>query len=331
MAEERAVTGNASVDWRSPDAVKELGKDLYHEVQRDKATIFAAAAAYHTVFAIPPLITLIVLGAALLDRVSNVDVVGNLREVISERAPADTQDLLNTVVDNAVANVSGSGLSIGILTTAAIALWSGSNAIGSYITAFNQAYDVREGRPFVKKKLVSFMLTVMLVLFINLAFALLVFGQRIGRWIADLIGAGSAFDEVWNLARWPFAIAAIALFLAILYYLGPNVDQSFRWISPGSVAGTILWLIATAAFGIYLRFSDPGSAYGVVGSLLVLLFFLYITAIVFILGAEINAILAKRYDAEMQHQLATKPEAEEKARREAREFRRRRESAQGTS
>lgn len=330
MAETKHVTGNAAVDWRSPAAVKELGTDLYREVGKDKATTLAAAVAYHTVFAIPALLTLLVLGAALVDRVSDIDVTGRLRTQITERAPADTQDLLNSVVDNAIAEVGGGGISLGILLTAGIALWSGSNAIGSFITAFNQAYDVKEGRPFVRKKLLTIGLTLLLVVFVNVAFALLVFGERIGSWLADQIGAGSAFDLFWNILRWPAAIAAIAIFLALLYYLGPNVSQSFSWISPGSVMATIGWLIATAGFGIYLRFSDPGSAYGAVGSLLVLVFFLYVTALVFILGAEINAILAKRYDEETQRDLESKPEAEPEARQEAAEFRRRRQSATGT-
>jgi membrane protein len=97
------------------------------------------------------------------------------------------------------------------------------------------------------------------------------------------------------------------------------VEQSFRWISPGSVLATVLWLAATAAVGIYLTFSNPGSAYGVVGSVLVLLFFLYITGIVFLLGVELNALLGKRYDPKTIRDLATSPEAKPEARALAQE------------
>lgn len=310
--------GQVPMDWRSWTAIKKLGKELYGEVKEDRVTTLAAAFAYHTIFAIPPLIILTVTVAALLNQVTDIRVADNLRDLIRDRAPADTRDLLNSIVDNAIAKVSGGGASFGTLTTALLALWSGSNAVGSLIESFNRAYDIEEGRPFVKKKMLTLGLTLLLALFINLAFALLVFGERIGQWVADQAGLGSAFDVAWNLSRWPIAIAAIAAILAILYYMGPNVEQTFRWVSPGSILATVLWLAATVGFGIYLRFSNPGSAYGFVGSVLVLLFFLYVTGIVFLLGAELNALIGRRYDPATADDLATRDEVQPEARAEAR-------------
>jgi len=304
------------MNWRSTDDVKALGKDLYGEVKQDKVTTLAAAFAYFTVFAIPALIILSVTIAAWINKATNVQVTENLRQYIDEQAPASTQDLLNSIVDNAIAKVGG-GASVGAIVAALIALWSGSAAVSALIEAFNIAYGVEDSRSLLRKKGVTLGLTLLLVFFINLAFVLLVFGRRIGEWIADKAGLGTAFDVTWNLLRWPVAIAALGLILALLYYAGPDVEQSFRWISPGSVLATVLWLLATAVVGIYLTFSNPGSAYGVVGSVLVLLFFLYITGIVFILGAELNAVLGRRYDPKTVHDLATKPEAEPAARRQA--------------
>lgn len=302
------------MNWRSWPAVKKLGKEFYGEVKEDRVTTLAAAFAYHTIFAIPALIILTVTVAALLNQITDIRVVENLRELIQDRAPADTRVLLNSIVDNAIAKVDGGGASLGTLFTAVLALWSGSNAVGSLIESFNRAYDVEEGRPFLKKKVVTLVLTLLLALFVNLAFVLLVFGQRIGQWLADQAGLGSAFDIVWNLLRWPVAIAAVGLILAVLYYAGPNVEQSFRWASPGSILATVLWLLATAGFGLYLQFSNPGSAYGLVGSVLVLLFFLYMTGIVFLLGAELNALLGRRYDPATAEDLATRPDVEPETR-----------------
>jgi len=309
------------MDWRSVASIKTLGKELYREVKEDKVTTLAAAFAYHTVFAIPALLILIVTVAAMVNQATDVQVAENLRDLIQDRAPADTRELLNGMVDNAIAEAGG-GVSLGLLVTALLALWSGSNAVGSLIEAFNQAYGVEEGRPFVKKKLLTLGLTLLLAMFINLAFVLLVFGERIGSWIADRAGLGSAFDVLWNLARWPVAIAAVAVILAVLYYAGPNVEQSFKWASPGSIVATVLWLLATAGFGLYLQISNPGSAYGLVGSVLVLLFFLYMTGIVFLLGAELNALLGRRYDPATIDDLATKPEAEPDVRAEAKQAQR---------
>ncbi len=310
--------GRGPMNWRSAGAMRTLGKNLFAEVKEDKITTLAAAFAYHTVFAIPALLILTVTIAALVNQATEIRVAEQVRDVIRDHAPANTKDLLNSIVDNAIAKVGGGGASLGTLLTALLALWSGSNAVGALIDSFNRAYDVEESRPFLKKKLLTLGLTLLLALFVNVAFVLLVFGQRIGHWIADQAGLGSAFDVLWNLARWPVAIAAIALMLAVLYYAGPNVEQSFRWASPGSILATVLWLLATAGFGLYLRFSNPGSAYGLVGSVLVLLFFLYMTGIVFLLGAELNALLAQQYDPETIRDLATKPEAEPEARAAAR-------------
>lgn len=313
-----AVSAPPPVNWRSRADIVRVGKELFAEFKKDNVTSLAAAFAYHTVFSIPALLILMVSVAALVNLTTDTDVTGNLKDLIAERAPGDTRQLLNGIVDTAVAKTSGGGATVGVAFTSLLALWSGSNAVSALIDAFNRAYGVEESRKWVRKKALTLGLTLVLAIFINLAFALLIFGERIGSWIADRAGLGSVFDIAWNLSRWPVAIAAIALLLTLLYYAGPNVEQSFRWVSAGSILSTILWLVTTAGFGIYLRFSNPGSAYGAVGSVLVLLFFLYVTGIVFLLGAELNALLAKRYDPATITDLAANPNVDVETRHEAR-------------
>lgn len=295
-ANRSAASHDARFSWRSSKDIRALGKTLFARIKKDKITTLAAAFAYNTVFAIPALIILTITVAAVTDHATSIQVTPRLRSLISDRAPGDTQALLNSIVTSAVAKVGGGAASIGLAVTAVIALWSGSNAIAALIESFNRAYGVEETRSWIKMKLVTLGLTLLLAIFINLAFVLLVFGQRIGHWIADRAGLGSAFDVTWNILRWPAAIAAVGLILSVLYYGGPNVKQPFRWVSSGAILATILWLIATAGLSIYLRFSNPGSAYGAVGSVLVLLFFLYVTGIIFLLGAELNAVIDKQFD-----------------------------------
>jgi membrane protein len=271
--------------------LKDLGKRTAKKIGSDQITSLSGAFAYHWTFSLPPLILLTVLIAALINKVTTVPVVENLRDLINRRAPSDTREMLLKLVDNAVAQVGGNTASIGAVFTALLALWAASNAIGILITGFNRAYDVEEDRSFIKKKAIQLGLTLLLVLFVNIAFALLVFGQQIGQWLAGWIGLGSQFDTIWGIARWPGAIIGIMLMLAVLYWAGPNVDQPFRWVSIGSVIATLAWLALVAGFGLYLSVSNPGSAYGVLGSVIVLLFFLNLTGIIFFLGAEINAIL----------------------------------------
>jgi membrane protein len=276
---------------RAGRALKERSKELYQCAKRDEITTLAAAVAFFTAFAIPPLIILTVIFAAVLDRATSIPVVEHLRTMIADHAPASTQQLLNDLVDRAIVKAGGGALSFGLIVTALIALWSGSNAVASMMRAFNRAYDVTESRSMVKQKLTSFGLTLVVAVGVNLAFVLLVFGRRIGQAIADRAGLGRFFDLVWNILRWPVAIAAILGLLALLFHFGPDVEQPFRWISPGTILSAILWLIATLGFSLYLSIANPGSGYGALGSVVVLLFYLYISAITFLLGVEVNAIL----------------------------------------
>ncbi len=288
--------------------LKELGKRTFSEFKDDEVTEMAAGVAYHAIFAIPPMIIFVVTLAALVGQITSVDVAGMLRDSINESAPADTRELLTGLVDSAIADVSGGVASFGVILSALIALWSGSNGISTIIRAFNRAYDVDEDRSFIKKKAVSIGLTVLMGVLVILAFVLFVFGQQIGSWSAEQLGLGSIFELVWNILRWPLAVSFIVFLLAVLYYLGPNIDQSFHWISPGSVVATLLWVAVVFGFKIYVTYSNPGSAYGAVGGVVVLLFFLYLTAIVFLVGAEVNAVLQRRYDEKTIRDLQENPD-----------------------
>ncbi len=288
-------------DPRTEDvrSVRVVGKRFITEFQRDDLPGQAAEVAYHLIFAVPPLIILVVMAAALLNQYSHLAVVSSLHGFVDNHAPSSTIPVLDSVIDNAVGKVGGGAASIGAATTALIALWSGSNAVSSFMKAFNRAYDVDEARPFIKKKLLALGLTLALIVVIVLTFALFIFGRQIGVWIADKVGLGSAFSLAWSIGRWPAGVILVMLLLTFLYYLGPNVEQSFRWISVGSIAATLLWILAFFGFKLYLALSNPGSTYGAFGGLVVFLFFLYVTSLIFIIGAEINATLENKFDKRM--------------------------------
>lgn len=263
---------------------------LVHKIKHDDVFGMSAGIAYHWIFAIPPVLIVLVMSGALLDQVTDADVVGQLRTQINDRAPADTASVLSRLVDNAVAEVDGGTASLGVLIAALLAIWSGANAMGALIKAFNKALRIEEHRSFVHMRKVAIGLTLLLVGIMNGAFVLLVYGRRIGSWIAGEIGAGRAFEIVWGVIQWPLAILGIVVALSLLYTIGPNIDKPLKWVTPGSVAATVLWLLLVLGFGVYLRFADPGSAYGVLGGVIVLLFFLYLTAAVVLIGLEIDAV-----------------------------------------
>jgi membrane protein len=270
-----------------------LARKTWAKVAEDELMLLAMGFAYLWLFAIPALLILIVMMAALVNNATDVPVVENLRTMIHDRAPVETRQLLLDQVDSAVAKVGGSLASIGALTTAVIAIWSSSSAMGLLLNGFNRAYEVKETRSMAHRRALTIGLTILIVVSTNAAFGLLVYGERVGQWISGRLGLGEVFDAVWSIARWPIAIFGIMLVLAILYWCGPNVRQSFRWVSPCSIVATLLWLGIVAGFGLYLTLANPGSTWGVLGSVIVLLVFLNFSGIAFFLGAEVNAVIFK--------------------------------------
>lgn len=273
-----------------------IGKELVGEITDDDVPGLAAEVAYHAIFSIPALIVVLISLAAVIDNATDVGLAERLRDTIAESAPESTQDILTALVDNAIDQVGGGAASIGLVTALLIALWAGSNAVGVLVKAFNRAYDATEERSFPKMKAAAVFLTIMMGLIVNLALALWVFGGQIGSWLAREFSMGSTFDWAWNLSRIPVGILVIVFMLGLLYYFGPTVDQEFRWVLPGAVFSTVAWGILVFGFSIYLRFASPGSAYGALSGLIVFLFFLYLTAMIFLAGAEFNAVLARRFD-----------------------------------
>jgi len=298
---------------------KAVGKEVVHEFSDDDVTGMAAQAAYQIVFSLPPLLIFFAALSGLVARYTGVDVFAQLLSLAQEGLPASVYDTVEIILGGIQDQSSAGLLSFGFV----LAIWSASGALNTMISLFNRAYDVADSRGFVKKRLLSIGLTIGLAVLVIGAFVLFVFGQRIGLWIANSAGLGNTFTLVWNIVRWPAIVIFMMLALAILYWAGPAIQQTFRWISPGAIFATLLWLVATFGFSLYLNFSDPGSAYGILGGLVVLLLFLYVSSIVLLLGCEVNAVIDKRYDPKVIRDKAAHPERQEDpemAQRRAREL-----------
>lgn len=279
-------------------------RELVSEFQDDDVPGMAAEVAYHAIFSIPPVMIIFITLAAVLDKFGDVNLADRMRDLVNSDAPESTREILVALIENAVEQVDGGLASVGLATSLLIALWAGSNGVAALIKAFNRAYDTGEQRSFAKKRIVAIALTIALGLIVNLAFLLWVFGGQIGNWMARQFGMGSTFEVFWSISRWPLGATIIILMLMLLYYIAPNVDQTARWVVPGAVLSAALWLVLVLGFSIYLRFASPGSAYGALSGVIVFLFFLYLTSLVFILGAEFNAVLARRHDQVMIEDLA---------------------------
>ena len=284
---------------------KEVGRATIKEFSQDDCAGLAAESAYHILFSIFPLAIFGASMSAIVNSIFGLDLFGKIMSALTSRLPRDAATALSGPLAKVLSNQSGGLLSFGII----IALFSGSAAVSTFIKALNRAYDVEETRPFWRRKGTEILLTLFVGMVAAAAFIFIVFGGKLGDAIAKHIGAGHIFTIVWNILRWPLILAFISLALAVLYWIGPNIKQKFTWISPGAIVATIAWVVAIGVFGLYVsKFGNYNKTYGTLGGIIVLLLVFYISSLVIIFGAELNAELAKRYDPATIKDIAAHPE-----------------------
>jgi membrane protein len=157
--------------------------------------------------------------------------------------------------------------------------------------AANTVWEVEEGRPVWKTIPLRVAVTaVMLVLLTVSALAVVITGP-LAKTVGDIVGLGDAAVSAWDIAKWPVLILIVAFTIALLYYATPNVKHpKFQWVSPGSLLAVLLWIVASALFAFYVaNFGSYNKTYGALGGVIVFLTWLWITNIVILFGAELNA------------------------------------------
>ena len=263
--------------------LKELLRRVIAEVQDDNCAGYAAALAYYFLFALFPFFLFLTALLGYLPIPNLMDqIMGSLAQVMPEEALSLVQDNVGSLVSQQ----RGGLLSFGILA----ALWTSSSAITAISDALNHAYDVEEGRPFWKLRGMAILLTMGLSIFLILSIVLLMFGPQIGGWLADFVGLGKAFEIAWNILRWPVILVLVITAIAAIYYFAPDVEQSWKWITPGSVFAVVLWILISLGFSYYVNnFGSYDETYGTIGAIIVLLTWMYVSGFVILVGGEINA------------------------------------------
>jgi membrane protein len=264
-------------------SVKDLARRVVHEVQEDDCFGRAAQLAYYFLFALFPFFLVLI---TLLGYLPVPNLMDRLMEMLAQMLPGEALQLVQDNLHELVTSQRGGLLSFGILA----ALWTPSSAITAIMDSLNRAYDVQEGRPFWKVRGLAILLTIGLSLFIIVSLVLLTFGPQIGGWIADQVGLGRVFQIAWNVLRWPVIVGLIILAMALIYYLAPDVEQRWQWITPGSVVAVLGWLAASLGFSFYVNnFGSYNATYGSIGTVIVLLTWMYVSGFFVLVGGEINA------------------------------------------
>jgi membrane protein len=273
--------------WRfTPREWLSVFKRSFKSFLADDAMGLSAQVAFSSLLAFFPAVVFLV---GLLDLIGAYDA---LRDFLAPIAPGDVLETIETLQEDTSKSTSVVAFVVG----AAGAIWAASGAMNAVIKAVNRAYDRVETRPFWKSRMIAIVLVVLTGVVLAGLLLLIVFGGPLGTAIADKAGLGGAFELLWSVLRWPIAFLAILLFFALTYYLAPNVDvRSWKWLTPGSLVGSVMWLALSGLFALYTSFSDSYSkTYGALASGIVLLLWLNYSAFALLFGAELNSELDRQ-------------------------------------
>jgi membrane protein len=289
-----AASGPTKLPRRTLPAV---GRRVWREARSDGLTHWAAALTYYGILSIFPALLALVSVLGMIGSSATQPLIDNVTTV----APGPAKDIAIGALEELQSSGSEAGLTFALGLAAA--LWAASGYVGAFMQASNAIYDVEEGRPIWKTVPLRILITVVtLVLLAVVAVAVTVTGPLADR-AGDLLGLGSAAVAVWDIAKWPVLILVVAFLFAILYWASPNVEHPGpRWVTPGGLIAVLLWIVASAGFALYVaNFSSYNETYGSLGGVIVFLVWLWLSNLVLLVGAEINAELERQREIEHGH------------------------------
>jgi membrane protein len=264
-------------------------KRTFKQFNRDNLTDWAAALTYYAVLSLFPGIIVLtaILGLLGPDKIQTV--IDNVNQLV----PGQGKD----IIVGAIKELTGSRSLAGPLAILGLlgALWSASGYIGAFMRASNAIYGMPEGRPIWKIVPLRVALTIGIVVLLALCALGVVATGSVARRAGDLIGLGSTGILVWEIAKWPVIAVLVSVAFALLYWVGPNVRQpGFKWLTPGGLLAVVLWVLASAGFALYIaNFGSYNKTYGSLAGVIVFLVWLWISNLAILLGAELDAELAR--------------------------------------
>lgn len=257
----------------------------------DNGPMLASALAYSAFFAIPSTLLVVV---GLFTLIAGPDTITTLMQHFKHVMPAQATELLGSSLKRLDAHPAQSA----VLTVVGLilALWSTTGAMGSYMTAVNLAYERKDSRSFVRRRIVALQLVAILCVAFVLVAVLLMFGPQVEKLIASHAGgARGVVNWLWWIVQWPILVGGLFSAFAGLLYLGPDVAREWRWVTPGAVVTTVFWLAASGLFAVYTAmFGSYNKTWGALSAVIVMLTWLWLAGVALLFGAEIDAEVERR-------------------------------------
>jgi membrane protein len=264
-------------------------KRTVKEFREDNLTDWAAALTYYAVLAIFPALIVLISVLGLIGESATQPLIDNLSEV----APGPAKEIFTDAIENIQGSQGAAGVlfAIGLL----VAIWSASGYISAFMRASNAIYEIEEGRPIWKTLPVRVGLTVLLMVLTAVSAIGVAVSGGLAEEIGNLIGVGDTAVTIWSIAKWPVLLLLVSFMFAVLYWAAPNVKQpAFRWITPGGLLAVIGWVLASLAFAFYVaNFGSYNKTYGALAGPIIFLVWLWISNVMILLGAELNAELER--------------------------------------
>jgi membrane protein len=279
-----------------PFVVADL-KAAFERFRSDEMSDHAAALTYYSLMSLFPAL---LFGVAVLGVFGQASLIADTADYLKTAgAPEETVEAVTRALDSAQSQRSTAitALVIGLV----LALNSASGAFAAVGRALNRAWRVDEGRGFVRRKLNDLLWTLVVIVLVLITFVLIFLGGGLASDVLGLLGLGETAADVWRIARWPAAVLSAMLVYAVVYYAAPNVEvRRFQWITPGAVFGVLTWILASGLFFVYVsNFSSYSATYGAFAAIVILLVWLWLTNVVMLFGAELNAAIDVRRSPEL--------------------------------
>ncbi|CAN5713913.1 YihY/virulence factor BrkB family protein [soil metagenome] len=267
---------------------KDIAARVWHSIGEDRVMLIAGGVTFYLLLAVSPALAAFV---SLYGLFADPSVIASHVGALDGLLPEDAVALIEEQLAN-VAGQEGGALTFGFLIAFALAFWSANNGIKAIIEALNIAYNEREARSFVRLTLVSFAFTIGAML----VAAEMILAVGVVPALLAALDLGTAGDLVLRFSRWPILLVLVAVGLAILYRHAPSREApEWRWVTWGSGVATLVWILTSIAFTLYLEnFAEYDATYGSLGALIGFLLWIWISMVIVIVGAELNG--------EMEHQ-----------------------------